>query len=92
MADFLKTGKWNAIFPTELWFPFKPANYFIPVYIYHILAFGSYFMCSVSTESLILMTLNHINQQFIHVAEDLANWNKKSDLKNIVSRHELLYG
>ena len=90
-VNYIKTGRWNAIFPTELWFPFNPANYYVPVYINHILAFGTYFMCSVGTETLILMILNHINQQFRHVAEDLSNC-KPSDLKMILKRHKMLLG
>lgn len=92
MLIFSKIGKWAPIFPTDLWFPFNPANYYVPVYIFHVVAFMLYFICSMSTETLIFMILNHISQHFKHLANDLEHLDQSSNLRGIVDQHNLLLG
>lgn len=87
LLNFMIAGNWPMIFPTEAWFPFDPVEYYVLVYMFHVLAFGSYVTCGAATELMLLMILNHINQQFRCIAEELSVWNGQDKLDYLIKRH-----
>ena len=92
VITFLRVGKWFPKFPTEIWLPFDPENYYVPVYIFQVGSFMLFTVFNMSTEPLLFLMLSHISQQFKHLAHDLESFDKKSDLKGVVDKHNLLLG
>lgn len=49
LVKFIVSGHWPKVFPTEAWYPFDPVDYYVPIYMFHVLAFGSYASCGLAT-------------------------------------------
>ena len=85
---YINDSLWMDYFPTELWLPFDTTNYFIPIYIYQFFSILNFMLCIISSESMILMIIVHINYHLQKIHDELIG-NKKYDqnFKFLVERH-----
>lgn len=88
---YVETGVLTPLIQSKLIFPFGLSDYFLPVFLFHLVSFGSYVVCVVSTEPTIAMILCHISHQFKNIAVEISEWNDRTDTKEIVDRHSKLY-
>ena len=88
---YLKTGVLTPLIHSKLIFPFGLSDYFLPVFLFHAVSFGSYVICVSSTEPTIVMILCHISHQFKNIAVELSEWDGRTDAKKFVERHSQLY-
>lgn len=87
LVKFIVSGHWPKVFPTEAWYPFDPVDYYVPIYMFHVLAFGSYASCGLATEAMLLMILNYINQQFRYISMELSASKRHKNLNDLIEKH-----
>ena len=86
LNSYLTEQNWNAFFPAELWYPFNPKDFYVPVYMYLVFMGINFSLNMMVTDSLFLMILVNITHQFKELSREFKNLNDKKDFQALVNR------
>lgn len=89
--NYFITTKWIGLMPDRLWYPFNPANYYIPLYAAETFMRCCFLILLSAGDCILLLILANINQQFQQLRDDFAELKDGSQVKKLVERHCRLY-
>ena len=93
ILTYRRKGVWVAVFPFQIYYPFDPAPYYLPIYMLHLFYGYSFMLYSVATDSMLFMILNHLNGQLMRISNELeAKTFGPEKMKELVDRHVKILG
>ena len=90
LSNFFIGGKWVAVHPNHLWYPFndQDMSFYVPICFYHFCFFVIFLSCYVAIDALILIIIIFINQQYQQIANEFMSPTSLdgAELKNLVDQ------
>lgn len=90
IKKYLSDLKWEPMYVNQLWYPFDEQDpmFYVPACVFHLIHGVIFMFYFAATDSLVLMIMIHINQQFNLIAEKMsAIRNSEDEMKQLVEKH-----